>query len=88
MSMDSGNMATELIDELEVQLGISLTAQQRTDVTPLFTAIANVVVGHIQANAVVTVPVDPGDAALQTSTALGTPTGGPAAPTSLDGTIT
>lgn len=42
---------------------------------------------HITTNAVVTVPIEATDNGLQTSAAAGAPTTGPAAPTSLDGTI-
>lgn len=97
MPLDADLMAQEIITALETGDPGAVPdpippaiPPGENEITPTDTwrLITGAIVAHIQANAdvSVTVPVEPADVALQTSTTVGTPTAGPAVPTSLDGT--
>ena len=94
MSMNATTAFNEFIvaynaERLSVSLP-ALTAQQETDLAPLFNAIWSTMVNHITTNAVVattlTIPIGGGDAGLQSF--ADEPTNPPLEATALDGTGT
>ena len=88
MPMNGDDMATEIVAALETIPSVIPDGSDTSSTLEIWKRVAGAIVTYIQANAdvSVTVPVEPADVALQTSTTVGTPTAGPAVPTSLDGT--
>lgn len=83
MAMDGDALGTAIHDEL-VAAGLPLSG----DALSYFKAMGRGVVSYLTANAVVTVPVEPSDVALQSVGMMPqVPTNGPVVATSLDGTI-
>lgn len=78
----SGNgLAKAIYDDYQPKIGApagSAGAAAKQKVADLCNSIAAGIVAHISANAEVTVTVAVADVGLQTSTASGSPTGGPA----------
>lgn len=88
MPMNANDMAAEIVASLEVAPSVIPTGTDTAPTLDIWERVAGAIVAHIQTNAdvSVTVPVDPTDAGLQTTVSIGSPTAGPAVPTSLDGT--
>lgn len=78
--------ATGMKDAIMAQLSSAGVAQpDNADV--VWEAICAGIVAHLTSQGVVNVVVTPADVALQTSTAAGAPTAGPAVPVGLSGTL-
>ena len=88
MPLSATSMRDRIIAAFSAIYPGGLSPDQKSDMEPLMEAISQGIIEEFVANAdvSVTVPVEPADVALQTSTTVGTPTAGPAVPTSLDGT--
>jgi hypothetical protein len=92
MPLNGNNMGTEVKNAIEAEMvsqGLpAWDGSQGSAAEEFWQVICGAIVAHIQTHAdvSVTVPVDTTDIGLQTTVSIGSPTGGPALPTSLDGT--
>ena len=89
MAMNSTTLGNAMADRILSVVGIA-EGEMPPDMRDVMIGLADEIISHIQASAVVTVPVTATDAGLQSYTvppAGPVPTAGPLTPTVLDGSI-